>query len=410
MWRSHLRLALRSLRRDKGTAALGGLSLAVAVAACVLIALFVRDELSYDRAVPNADRVSVVATETSFGGEPIAFTSTPYLLAGALVAEAPAVEAATVTYGRGNEVPVLDVGGVAVEGQEVGLLFADSLYFDVFAYPALAGDVGTALDTPDGAVVTASTARRLFGTAAPLGRTLTVARGDTHTVTVRAVVADLPERSSFPFDVVASFAGWRAQNPDVGTGWGSLMYQTYTIRQAGTDPGALQQAYDAVDQLEAWGVEGTFVDVPIRAYRLFEFSNVQDGFGGSLVFVRLFSAVALLVLVLGAVNYVNLATARGARRAKEVGVRKALGASVGGLVGLLSGEYLALVAVATAVAAPVAVVLVRRWLEGFAYHAPFSPLVLAGATATALVLALASVGVQAFRAARRDPVRALRSE
>ncbi|MDT0632552.1 ABC transporter permease [Rubrivirga sp. S365] len=349
MWTHHLRLALRALARDKTSAALGGLSLAVAVAACVLISLFVREELSYDRALPNADRVSTVATEDHFGGERHAFTATPYLLASTLVAEAPAVEAASVTYGGWNMTPVLDAGGAEVGDEEVRLLFADSLYFDVLAYPAVAGDVGTALDTPDGAVITASTAQRLFRTAAPLGRTLTLATGDTNTVTVRAVVADPPELSSFPFDVIASFAGWRAQNPDVSPGWSGAMYQTYVLRRAGTEPDAVQRALDVVVPEVERSEDKALINVPLREYRLSEFSDAQDGFGGSLVFVRLFAAVAGLILLLGAINYVNLATARGARRAKEIGVRKALGAGRGGLVRQFLVESVVLSALAALV-------------------------------------------------------------
>ncbi len=329
----HLRFALRTLVRDKSSATLGGLSLAVAIAACVLIALFVREEVSYDRTLPNADRVSILATTLQFGGEQETVGSTPYLLASTLRQDAPAIEAASVTYGGWNTRSVVDAGGKAVE---VRLLFADAFYFDVFAYPAVAGDIATALGTADGAVITASTAQRLFGTTDPLGQTLAVALGDTTTVSVRAVVADPPQRSNFPFDVVASFAGWRALNPDVGTGWDGAIYQTFALRRAGTEAGAIQRALDAV------GPEGVpFLDIPVRDYRLSEVSITledPDGFGGSLVFVRLFTAIAGLILLLGAINYVNLATARGARRAKEIGVRKALGSDRGALVRQLLTE------------------------------------------------------------------------
>ena len=329
MWSHHLRLALRTLARDKGSAALGGLSLAVAVAACILIALFVREELSYNRALPNADRISAIGTVTHFGGERSVHNSTPSLLAPALVADAPAVEAATLTYGGGSERTVLEPGDGE---QEVALIFGDSLFFDVFAYPFLAGDREAALDTPDGAVITASTARRLFGSSAPLGETFAVARGDTMLLTVRGVIPDLPELSTIRYDVVASFAGWRSRNANVGTGWGSLMYQTYALRRAGTDPGALQTALASVNQTEDWGHDDTrFLDVPLVAYRLSELSPAE-GFGGDSVLPKVFSAVALLILLLGAINYVNLATARGARRAKEIGVRKVLGSGRGALV------------------------------------------------------------------------------
>jgi putative ABC transport system permease protein len=125
---------------------------------------------------------------------------------------------------------------------------------------------------------------------------------------------------------------------------------------------------------------------------------------------RTFGLFALVAVLIAALGLVGLAASTAERRTKEVGIRKVLGASVGGLVGLLSREYLVLVAVAAVLAAPLAVVLVRRWLEGFVYHAPFSPLILLGATAAALALAMAAVGAQALRAATADPVTSLRSE
>ena len=117
-----------------------------------------------------------------------------------------------------------------------------------------------------------------------------------------------------------------------------------------------------------------------------------------------------MALVIAGLGLVGLAAYTAERRRREVGIRKVLGASVGGLVGLLSREYVVLAAVASVIAAPVAVILARRWLEGFTYHAPFNPLLLVGSAGALLVIALASVGVQAFRAAVSDPTRALRAE
>ena len=411
MWTHHLRLAVRALRRDTASATLGGLSLAVAVAACILIALFVREELSYNRALPNADRVSTVATEAYAGGERMAFVATPYLLAGALVEGAPAVEAASVTYGGWSTTPVLDAGGAAVEDQEVRLLFADSLYFDVFAYPAVAGDVGTALDAPDGAVVTASTARRLFGSAVPLGRTLTLASGDTVGVTVRAVVADPPELSSFPFDVVASISGWRARNPDVSPGWAGAMYQTYVLRRAGTEPGAVQRALGTVVPEAERSEDQALIDVPVQGYRLSEFSEVEAGFGGSLVFVRLFAAVAALILLLGAINYVNLATARGARRAKEIGVRKALGSGRGGLVRQFLTESVLLSAFAAVAGLALAALALPFFNATFGTDLALGDLdggFLLGLAGAVLVVGVVAGLYPALYLSRFEPVRVLR--
>ena len=410
MWTHHLRLALRSLRRDKTSAALGGLSLAVAIAACILIALFVRDELSYDRAVPHADRVSVIASEDEFAGERSTSTSTPNLLAGALVEEVSVVEAATITI-YSAEAPVL----AANEGpeQEATVVAGDSLFFDVFAYPFLAGDPATALDGPDGAVVTASAAQRLFGTAAPIGRDLTVVlRGDTLTTTVRGVVGDVAEPSSLAFDAVMSFGAWRAQNPNLGTGWGSRMFQTYALRRAGTPPGALQKTLDALNETHGGGRSDVrYLDVPLVDFRLSEFSYVPEGFGGDIVYVRLFAAVALLILALGAINYVNLATARGARRAKEIGVRKALGSSRGALVRQFLTESVLLAGLSAAVGLSLAALALPAFNATFVKELALSDLdrpFLVGLVGGALLVGLVAGLYPALYLSKFEPTRVLR--
>ena len=371
MWRHHLRTALRSLRRNRSHALLGGLSLTVAIAACILIALFVRDERSFDRSLPNADDVSAIGTRSGMSDRD-PFTSTPYLLAGALNDEAPEVAAATVTFGDGGTLSVLyDQREAEVTG-----IFADSLFLDVFAYPFLAGDAGTALDAPDGAVFTASAAMRVFGRPIPMGETVRViSRADTIEYTVRGVIPDRTGATNVDFEAVFAFGGWRAKNPGVATGWGGLMYQTYARTHPQTPAGALQRSLDRVNQTDEWGQEGTtFHDVPLRDFRLSEFSYVADGFGGDAAYVRMFSIVALLILVLGAVNYVNLAVARGERRAQEVGVRKALGSGRRALVQQFLTESVVLAGLATVAGVALAAVLLPAFNETFVKELALSSL------------------------------------
>ena len=371
MWHHHLRTALRALRRDRSHALLGGLSLTVAIAACILIALFVRDELSFDRSLPNADHVSAIGTRSG-GADSDPFLSTPYLLAGALNGEAPEVSAASVTFGGGRTYGVLYGQGEA----EVTGIFADSLFLDVFAYPFLAGDADTALDAPDGAVLTVSAATRLFGRPTPIGETFRVlSSADTIAYTVRGVIPDRTGATNVDFEAVFAFGGWRAKNPGVATGWGGLMYKTYARTHPQAEAGALQRSLDRVNQTDEWGREGTtFHDVPLRDFRLSEFSYVEDGFGGDAGYVRMFSLVALLILVLGAVNYVNLAVARGERRAQEVGVRKALGSGRRALVQQFLTESVVLAGLATVAGVALAAVLLPAFNETFVKELALSSL------------------------------------
>lgn len=405
-----LRLALRSLARDRGTALLGGLSLSVALASCILIALFVRDELSYDRGLPHADRVSVLAIESEFGGERSAYTSTPYVLSGTLRREVPAVESATTT---------LKAWGATVvrEGQHAGAdveaLFADSSFFDVVQLTAVAGDPARAIRSPGSAALTASAARRLFGTTQAVGRDLTVSTrgGDTLVATVGAVVADVPQPSSLEIELVLPIAEYLSRNPDVGLGWGGNMWETTALRRAGATPASFQRALDAVSEANRNDGETMRVlDVPITGYRFSEFAYA-DGFGASALYVRLFAAVAGLILLLGAINTVNLATARGARRAKEIGVRKALGSGRSALVRQFLTESVVLSVASAAVGLALAAVALPVFNETFGKELALSsldPAFLAALGASALVVGVVAGLYPAVYLSGFEPVGVLR--
>ena len=402
-----LRLALRSLARDRGTALLGGLSLSVALASCILIALFVRDELSYDRGLAHADRVSVLAVESEFAGERAAYTSTPYVLAGTLRREVPAAESASTT---------LKVWGAAVlrEGQRVDVeaLFADSSFFDVVQLAPIAGDARRAVRSPGSAVLTASAARRLFGTVQALGRDLTVlGRSDTLAMTVGAVVADVPQPSSLEIELVLPVADYLSRNPGVGLGWGANMWETVALRRASATPAAFQRALDAVSEANRNDGETMRVlDVPLVDFRFSEFAYA-DGFGASALYVRLFAAVAGLILLLGAINTVNLATARGARRAKEIGVRKALGSGRGALVRQFLAESVVLSVASAAVGLALAAVALPLFNETFGKALALSsldPAFLAALGASALVVGVVAGLYPAVYLSGFEPVGVLR--
>ena len=402
MWRHHLRTALRSLRRDVSHTALGGLSLAVAIAACILIALFVRDELSYDRAVPNAERIAVLGEERVRDGDTTRSAYTVEALAGALVEEAPHMEAATTVHERA------DLFVIGRPELDLGAVYADSLFFDVFAHPFLAGDPATALDAPDGLVLTESGAERLFGTARPMGETVELAAGpDTLALTVRGVIADLAETSSLTFEAVVPLRAFLNANPHISTGWGGSMWTAYALQKPGTGFGALQASLDGIGPYP----ENQYIHVPLLDYRLSDLSYVAEGFGGSPAFLKTFGAIALLILLLGAVNAVNLATARGEGRAQEVGVRKALGSGRGQLVWQFLTESVLLTALAALVGVGLAALVLPWFNEAFVRSLALADLdgpFLVSLAAGTLVVGLASGLYPAVYLSRFAPDRVLR--
>ena len=328
MLRSLLTVTLRSLRRNRAYAALNVLGLAVGLACCVLVFLFVRDELSYDRFHPNADRIVRVGVDFEVEGEVRKNVSSQGLLAPALEADLPEVEHAVRVIGGDF---VLRVGDEVFQETNVG--YADSTFFEVFdGFRLLRGDAGTVLDAPNQTVLSASLARKYFGDADPIGQTLLDRE---RALTVTGVMADPSPQSHLRLDAVVSLStandpGWWYQN------WFSVNFSTYVLLRPGTDLATFEAKLPAFaerragEEMRAMGQ--SFV---LRAERLTDVYLRSDRSppwaSGDLRALRIFGAVALFVLLIACVNFTNLATARSLDRAKEVGVRKTLGAQRGQL-------------------------------------------------------------------------------
>ena len=339
--------ALRNLRHNRGFAGLNVGGLAVGLACVVLIALYVRDERLVDRFHEHADRivrVDAAFEEDGEVGEPGAYTQGR--LAPALEAEVPAVEA-TVRLVETD--PVLRTERTAVETG--GLLLADPSVFDVFTFPFVAGSPATALGEPGSVVLTESLARSLFGRADALGQT--VYAGD-DPLTVTGVMADVPRRSHLQFDGLISLAtvpdpGWWYEN------WFSVAFSTYVLLEEGASPETFDARLDgfaqavAGDAMRDLGRTFTLHARPLTDLYL----TTSGGIGtyGNAAALRVLTFVALFVLVVAAINFTNLATARSLERAREVGVQKALGAHRGGLAAQFLAEAVVLGVVALGAAA-----------------------------------------------------------
>ncbi len=346
MLKSYLLVALRMLRRRPGTAAINVVGLAVGLGCCLLIGLFVRDEWSYDRFHEKADRLFFVARSDVFGGERSTGTATPLPLARALEADLAGVEKAATTWGR--SVPI----GRPGEETEYGVLFADSTFFEMFTFPLVRGDAATALDEPNAAVISASMARALFGEADPLGQTLETDVSDEPTpLTVTGVMADPPRTSYFAFDAVVSLGALREAG--FSDDWRASMYQTFALLAPGTSEDAVRGGLDAlVDTHLGEDSETRYELVPLTDLYLSDLTP-DDGFHGSTRYLLIFGSIALFILLVAVINYMNLATARAAQRVREVGVRKTLGATRGAV----ARQFLVEAVLVTAAALALGVVL-----------------------------------------------------
>ena len=350
MLRSYLTLALRAVRRRPLYTALNIAGLAIGMTACLLIGLYVDDELRYDTFHAEADRLVRIGA----GNEERQTGATPPAIGATVRSDVPQAEAVMRTLRRSATVQRADAPEAAPPGPEQPMLMVDGPFFEAFSFPLVAGDPATALDAPDAVVLTASTARTVFGDADPIGQSVVVDTGfKTKKLTVTAVAGDPPRHSTIAFGIVAPLDDAMFGPQDAhASRWGAFMLETYVLLREGTSAGAfedaLQQSVDA--RLAEFGREGpTFFAMPLPSFYLSDLYSA-DGFQGQWRYVLLFGTIAAFILLIAAINYVNLVTAQAARRAQEVGVRKVMGARRGQIAGQFVGESVLLSAAALVVA------------------------------------------------------------
>lgn len=333
MLRNYFKIAFRNLRRQPGYTAINIVGLAVGMAACLLIGLYVRHELSYDAFHEKGERIHRVNLQSApQRGMNRQIAITPNIVAPLMTRTFPAVEKSVRLYKRSGVVQHADRAF-----QEDRFFFADSTFFDIFDFEFVAGQPETALARPNSVVLTEATAQRIFPDDNPLGQTL-VRNTDTE-YEVTGVIEDVPPNSHLQFDFVASWSslgGWINKEER----WGSANFYTYLLLREGTDAQQLQQQVTQfLDERRAAGDQVRTLDLmPLTDLHLYADLAYALDPTGDIRYVWIFGALAVLVLLVACINYMNLATARAAERGREVGVRKALGATRGQLARQLYGE------------------------------------------------------------------------
>jgi putative ABC transport system permease protein len=348
MWRNYLTIALRQLGRQRSYTAINIGGLAVGLASFLVIMLFVRDELSYDRFHAHADRIYKLHGTFQYNDLKLALDGMPLPMAPTLAEDLPGVElAARLKFGSFAAMDRQQERSAEV------VYFTDATFFDFFTFPLRRGDPKTALAEPYSLVLTPEAAHDYFGTADPMGQTITTEDSTSYRIT--GVLEEIPHNSHLQFRFLGSFETLQAQGTEVDR-WQALgggQIPTYVRLAEGYTLDALKQAMPAFLE-QHMGEQGAsltvgadrLTDLYLRTDRV----SKGEGLRGDIRYVWLFSAIGLLILLIACINYMNLATARAAQRAREVGIHKVVGAGRGQLVGRFLAESILLCCIALALA------------------------------------------------------------
>lgn len=405
MFKNYLKTAIRNLVKSKGFSAINIIGLAAGLASCLLIILYVTNELSYDHYNTKLDQIYRIDGDLQFGGHNWIIASTPDPLGPALKRDLPQVK---------QYVRLRDHGGMKVKKgnqniQEDNVILADSTLFDVFTLPMLAGDPRTALVNPNAVVITESTAEKYFPKSSPgavLGKSLTI--NDTAFYKITGIIKDVPKASHFHYDFFVSMYGQLA--PYEIDQWTSNNFNTYIVLDKSADAKKLNAQLNGFVMKyvkpffaklnineEEFKKQGNYLHyalMPLSRIHLYSQKQGDLEVNSNIQYVTIFSLIALIILIIACVNFMNLSTARSAGRAKEVGVRKVLGSLRKNLITQFLSESLLISFLSMLLALVIAVALLPFFnsLSGktFTYHDFLSPWLL-----PALLLLVIIVGILA---------------
>lgn len=355
MFRNYLSVAIRNIFRNKLFSFVNILGLACGMGSALLIFLWINDELRVNHFHERLSRIySVMENQQYTDGRLFTFSSTPGPMAPFIKEKYPEIENASRFTWEVNELFQVGEKAFYEEGR-----YAEQDFLDMFSFTLLSGDHATALKDKSSIVISRTMAEKFFGKEDPLGKILVMNTKNSFTVT--GVLKDIPKNSSLQFEYLLPFQFFWDENKNWLDQWDNNNIRTYVMLRSGTDVVAFGNKFknEVKEHVEKTNVE-LFVYPFGETYLRGNFENGKQS-GGRIEYVRIFFIVAVFVLVIACINFMNLATAQASKRAKEVGLRKVIGAFPAQLFRQFMGESFLTVIMS----AGVAVVLVLILLPGF---------------------------------------------
>ncbi len=409
MIKNYFVIAIRNVLKYKFFSAINIFGMSVGITSCLLIILYVTNELSYDRFHPDAEKIYQVGLHGKIGGQDIRVANTCPPMAAALVSDMPEVESATricQAYGR-----VFKNGEKIFTEEKV--FWVDSNFFQFFGYKLLKGDPLTALDEPNTLVLTERMAKKYFGDEDPVGKMLVVG-DDKKSFKVTGVAENAPSNSHFVYNVLIS--GISADRLKSEVWLNNFMYTYLKVRPNSSIAGVNEKFMPMVEkyvgpeivkfmgttlkQMKESGGSFGYYTTNVKDIHLHSTSQGDLESGGNILYVYFFGGIGIFIMVIACINFMNLATARSAGRAKEVGLRKALGSLRGQMIRQFLAESMlySLLSVIIALAASYFLLPSFNLLSGkeLGMGILLSPLFIGGIVALVIVVGLISGSYPAF--------------
>jgi putative ABC transport system permease protein len=335
MFKNYLKTAWRNIKKNKLFSFINILGLSLGIATCFIIMLYVQDELSYDRFNKNADNIARIVFNANINGGKINESGVMAPVAQTLKKDFPEVYDATRILGFGT--PKITYNNTVFKDDQFALV--DPNFFSIFTLPMIKGDAKTALAKADGIVLTQQTAEKYFGKEDPIGKIIEVNTDSIRIYKVTGVIKNTPSNSHFHFDVLGSMTSWVYAKSD---SWLSGGFHTYLLLRPGTDLKKMEAGFPAMvekymglqiqqqmglslKEFRTKGNELGFSLQPLTDIHLNSYTTTEFEAGGNATYVYIFAGVAVFMLIVACINFINLSTAGASKRAKEVGIRKVAG-------------------------------------------------------------------------------------